>query len=435
MRSSSACCWSRCRISSPPCRRAPSRPSSSPPACRSPTSDRWSGCGGSVRSEFWLALATFLGVAFVGVIEGVFLAVGLSLIEFIQRAWWPHDAVLGRADGVKGYHDLHFYPDARQVPGLLLYRFDAPLFFANAEVFRDRLRERIAEADEPIRWVVIAAEPITDVDTTAAAVLDEIKSELDRRGITLAFAELKDPVKAKLRRYGALTDMPEESMFPTVGTAVSAYLKATGQEWTDWEEGELTRRARTASAMIAGRTACRSPMTAYVARVTIGASRSVLMARIALAERAPTMCWIAPLMPQAMYRSGAIRVPVWPTCWACGRQPAEVTTRDTPDGPAKQRRELVELRETLGAPDAAAATDHDASVGQRDHPLLGGDVRGDPDAEVAIGQVRGERLDRGRRRRPRPRRPARTRAARPSAGGSDRRAEPPRAGSRPSAGG
>ena len=188
-------------------------------------------------TEFWLALVTFLGVAFVGVIEGVFIAVGLSLIEFIQRAWWPHDAVLGRADGVKGYHDLAFYPDARQVPGLLLYRFDAPLFFANAEVFRDRLRERIAKADEPIRWVVIAAEPITDVDTTAAAVLDDLKEELDRRGITLAFAELKDPIKAKLRRYSALTDVPEESMFPTLGTAVSAYVTATGQEWTDWEEG------------------------------------------------------------------------------------------------------------------------------------------------------------------------------------------------------
>ena len=85
--------------------------------------------------------------------------------------------------------------------------------------------------------MVIAAEPITDVDTTAAAVLDDLKEELDRRGITLAFAELKDPIKAKLRRYGALTDMPEESMFPTVGTAVSAYVTATGQEWTDWEEG------------------------------------------------------------------------------------------------------------------------------------------------------------------------------------------------------
>ena len=88
--------------------------------------------------------------------------------------------MLGRADGVKGYHDLTYYPDARQVPGLLLYRFDAPLFFANAEVFRDRLRERIAEADEPVRWVVIAAEPITDVDTTAAAVLDELQERARR---------------------------------------------------------------------------------------------------------------------------------------------------------------------------------------------------------------------------------------------------------------
>ncbi|HEX6868061.1 MAG TPA: STAS domain-containing protein, partial [Candidatus Limnocylindrales bacterium] len=188
-------------------------------------------------TEFWLGLVTFLGVAFIGVIEGVFLAVGLSLVEFIQRAWWPHDAVLGRAHGVKGYHDLNFYPDARQVPGLLLYRFDAPLFFANADVFRVRLRDRIASAEQPIRWVVIAAEPITDVDTTAAAMLDEIKDELDSRGITLAFAEMKDPIKAKLRRYGALTDVPDESMFPTVGTAVSAYVKATGQEWTDWEDG------------------------------------------------------------------------------------------------------------------------------------------------------------------------------------------------------
>ena len=148
--------------------------------------------------------------------------------------------------------------------------------------------------------------------------------------------------------------------------------------------------------MMAGRTACRSPITAYVARVTIGASRSVLMARIALADEQPTMCWIAPLMPQAMYRSGAIRVPVWPTCWACGRQPAEVTTRDTPDRATEQRGELVELGETLGAADAATAADDDPRVGERDLAASGGDVRGDPDPEVAIGQVRGERLDGGR---------------------------------------
>lgn len=187
-------------------------------------------------AEFWLSMATFVGVAFVGVIEGVFLAVGLSLVAFVQRAWWPHDAILGRADGVKGYHDITYYPEARQIPGLLLYRFDAPLFFANADVFRDRIRERIAASETPVRWVIIAAEPITDVDTTAAAMLDRLHSELAAAGITIAIAELKDPVKARLRRYGALTNVPEDRIFPTVGTAVDGYLKASGETWTDWED-------------------------------------------------------------------------------------------------------------------------------------------------------------------------------------------------------
>jgi high affinity sulfate transporter 1 len=186
--------------------------------------------------EFWLALAGLLGVAFVGVIQGVFLAVVLSLLAFVRRAWAPHDAVLGRADGVKGYHDLHYYPDARQVPGLLLYRFDAPLFFANADVFRARVRERIRVAPTPVRWVVVAAEPITDIDTTAAQVLDELEAELKGRDIALAFAELKDPVRSRLRRYGALTDVPDDRFFPTVGSAVTGYLKATGQSWTDWTD-------------------------------------------------------------------------------------------------------------------------------------------------------------------------------------------------------
>jgi len=187
-------------------------------------------------SEVWLALATFVGVAFVGVIEGVFFAVALSLVAFIRRAWWPHDAVLGRADGVKGYHDLAYYPDARQVPGLVLYRFDAPLFFANADVFRDRVRERVADAGQAARWVVVAAEPITDIDTTAAAMLDGLREELATAGVTFAFAELKDPVRSKLHRYDALVGMPDELFFPTVGTAVSGYLESTGEPWTDWED-------------------------------------------------------------------------------------------------------------------------------------------------------------------------------------------------------
>jgi MFS superfamily sulfate permease-like transporter len=144
--------------------------------------------------------------------------------------------VLGRADGVKGYHDLTYYPEARQVPGLVLYRFDAPLFFANADVFRDRVRERIQAAPSPVRWVIVAAEPITDIDITAAAMLERLVDELAHEGITLAFAELKDPVRDRLRRYGLLERIPEDNIYPTVGTAVSAYVRESGEPWTDWEE-------------------------------------------------------------------------------------------------------------------------------------------------------------------------------------------------------
>jgi high affinity sulfate transporter 1 len=187
-------------------------------------------------SEFRQAIASFLGVALIGVIEGILLAVAFSLLLFIRRAWRPHDAILGRADGVKGYHDLTYYPEARQIPGLLLYRFDAPLFFANADVFRDRIRDRIAAAPGPIRWVVVAAEPITDIDTTAAAMLEELHEELTADGITLAFAELKDPVRGRLRAYGTLERLGDVRLYPTVGASVSGYRRETGAPWTDWEE-------------------------------------------------------------------------------------------------------------------------------------------------------------------------------------------------------
>jgi MFS superfamily sulfate permease-like transporter len=144
--------------------------------------------------------------------------------------------VLGREDELKGYHDLERHPDGRQVPGLLLYRFDAPLFFANAGVFRRRLRELLATTTPRVRWVVVAAEPVTDVDTTAAAVLGELLAELRQQGVTLAFAELKGPVKDRLQRYGLYDQVGAEHFFPTVGTAVDGYLAATGVEWVDWED-------------------------------------------------------------------------------------------------------------------------------------------------------------------------------------------------------
>jgi high affinity sulfate transporter 1 len=188
------------------------------------------------RSEFVLWLAAFAGVALLGVLLGIFVAILLSLGDFVRRAWRPHDAVLGREDDLKGYHDIDRHPTARRIPGLLLYRFDAPLFFANAGYFRRRVRHLIGEADTPVHWVVVAAEPITDIDTTAADTLRELLSELRQEGVTLAFAELKGPVKDRLQRYGLFDAIGPDHFFPTVGTAVDGYVEATGTTWVDWEE-------------------------------------------------------------------------------------------------------------------------------------------------------------------------------------------------------
>jgi high affinity sulfate transporter 1 len=188
------------------------------------------------RSEFFLWLAAFGGVALLGVLVGIFVAILLSLGDFVRRAWRPHDAVLGREDDLKGYHDVDRHPTARRIPGLLLYRFDAPLFFANAGYFRRRVRRLVGDAAPPVRWVVVAAEPITDIDTTAADALRDLLSELRQEGITLAFAELKGPVKDRLRRYGLFDAVGPDRFYPTVGTAVDGYIEATGTSWVDWEE-------------------------------------------------------------------------------------------------------------------------------------------------------------------------------------------------------
>lgn len=186
------------------------------------------------RSEFWLAMVAFAGVALLGVLWGVGIAIGVSLLNFVRRAWRPHDAVLGRVDGMKGYHDLERHPDARRIPGLTLFRFDAPLFFANADAFRERVR-RLAREPGTV-WIVVAAEPITDVDATAGEMLGELNAELDAAGIEIAFAELKDPVRDRLISYGIHDEIGRQWFWPTLGAAVSAYLRQTGVVWEDWEE-------------------------------------------------------------------------------------------------------------------------------------------------------------------------------------------------------
>jgi high affinity sulfate transporter 1 len=194
------------------------------------------------RWEFWLSIVCFAGVAVLGAIPGIGLAIAIALVEFLWDAWRPYSAMLGRADGVEGYHDITRYPDARQVPGLVLFRWDAPLFFANAEFFKQRVMEVVVKSPStPVRWVVIAAEPITSVDVTAADTLTDLNETLRAGGTELRFAELKDPVKDKLRRFGLLAQIGEERFFPTIGAAVSSYLETHTVEWVDWKDRSATR--------------------------------------------------------------------------------------------------------------------------------------------------------------------------------------------------
>jgi high affinity sulfate transporter 1 len=179
------------------------------------------------RWEFWLSIVCFVGVAVFGAIPGIAMAVVIAVIEFLWDGWRPHSAVLGRAEGVEGYHDMTRYPDARQEPGLVLFRWDAPLFFANAELFKERVLNAAANSPTPVRWLVVAAEPVTSVDVTAADVLAELHQALDDAGIALRFAELKDPVKDKLRRFGLLARFGEECFFPTIEVAVDNYLRVS----------------------------------------------------------------------------------------------------------------------------------------------------------------------------------------------------------------
>ena len=174
------------------------------------------------RTEFSLSIAAFLAVALLGVLPGIAVAVALSILNVFRRAWRPYAAELGNVEELRGWHDLRSYPDAEQVPGLVVYRFDAPLIFANSSTFRDEVR-RLAAADPPPAWILVAAEPMTDVDTTAADMLEDLDEELNERGISLAFAEMKDQVRHKIERYELTRTIDPDHFFPTVEAGAAAF--------------------------------------------------------------------------------------------------------------------------------------------------------------------------------------------------------------------
>jgi MFS superfamily sulfate permease-like transporter len=175
------------------------------------------------RWEFWLSITCFAGVAVFGAIPGILIAIVIAVIEFLWDGWRPHSAVLGEVDQVRGYHDIARYPGARLMPGLVLFRWDAPLFFANAEFFHDRVLAAVASSPTPVRWLVVTAEPVTSIDVTAADAICDLDDTLSAAGVRMCFAEMKDPVKEKLTRFGLMSRFGEKAFFATIEEAVSAF--------------------------------------------------------------------------------------------------------------------------------------------------------------------------------------------------------------------
>ncbi len=188
------------------------------------------------RVEFVLAWISFLGVAFIGVIQGIVITLMLSLLVMFWNAWHPHFTTLVRVDGRKGYHDASRHPEGRAVPGLVLFRWDAQLFFANAEVFRQHVLSTVEQATPPARWVVVVADAITHIDLSATDTLLELQRELHASGVELHFAGLKGHVKDLLVRDGFIELIGADRLAPTVGAAVNRYRAVHPVDWKDWDE-------------------------------------------------------------------------------------------------------------------------------------------------------------------------------------------------------
>lgn len=197
---------------------------------------RSAGLGRQQRSELVISVVTFVAVLGLGVLRGIGVAVALSLLDFLRRVWRPHVTELVRVDGVKGYHDALRHPEGRRVPGLLLFRFDASLFFANAATFASELLAAVQRAEQPVKRIVVTAEPITEIDATAADELVRLIHELDQRGIELGFAELKGHVRDRFEDYGVLAHLPPDRIYRTTGEAVKRYVRDHQVEWVDWED-------------------------------------------------------------------------------------------------------------------------------------------------------------------------------------------------------
>jgi sulfate permease, SulP family len=175
------------------------------------------------KADLAVAIVTLVGVLLIGLLQGIALAVGLSLVLVLARAMRPHDAVLGFVDGMDGYHDTDDFTEAETIPGLIVYRFDAPLFFANAERFQSRVVELVRTASTPVKWVLLDAEAITDLDSSAAEMLEELRAELAQQGIVLAIARAKRALRDRLAAAGLSEAISQRYFFPSIRTGVAAF--------------------------------------------------------------------------------------------------------------------------------------------------------------------------------------------------------------------
>ena len=184
------------------------------------------------RSELLLALATTAGVLAFGVLTGILVAVGLSIADLLRRVAHPHDGILGYVEGIAGMHDIDDHPGARLVPGLVVYRYDSPLFFANAEDFGSRALSAVLTAPTPTEWFVLNAESNVEVDLTSLDAVEELRAELSRRGVVFAMARVKQDLLVTLQAAGLTERIGSERIFPTLPTAVQAY-----REWYAVQHG------------------------------------------------------------------------------------------------------------------------------------------------------------------------------------------------------
>lgn len=179
------------------------------------------------KSSLVLSLVATAGVVLFGVLEGIGIAIVLSILMFFRRSWWPHGAVLGEVDGLDGWHSIEAYPEPRQRRGIVVYRWEAPLFFANAGAFRTQIR-RLAREHEP-SWIVLQCQAITDIDVTAADMLKLLDDELNAKGIHVAFAEMRGRLQDLTLRYGLLDTLDRNHFYPTLDAALSG-IRALGSD-------------------------------------------------------------------------------------------------------------------------------------------------------------------------------------------------------------